>query len=92
LNQADKIGLWELDFPKYQFPRVHISPKIVRFFHMNYNPNQRVVMAPDHTVLFRITTESINEMLQLQLGQNLAPISIGDLLDIFPRITSIILA
>jgi len=45
-------------------------------------------MTPDHTVLFTITVESINEILQLQLGKNLTPISVGDLLDKFPTITS----
>jgi len=26
LNHANKIGLWESNFPKYQFPKVHIFP------------------------------------------------------------------
>ena len=45
-------------------------------------------MSPNQTILFTITVESINEMLQLQLGQNLTPISIGDLLDRFPKLTT----
>lgn len=56
---------------------------------MNYSPSQRAVMTPDHTVLFTIIAESINEILQLQPGQNLTPIFFGDLLDRIPRITSI---
>jgi len=43
-------------------------------------------MSPDQTVLFTITAESINEILQLQPGQNLTPLSIGDLLDRFPKL------
>lgn len=62
LNHADKIGLWESGLPKYKFPRVHIFPKIIHYFHMNYHPSQRAVMTPDHSVLFTITIESINEM------------------------------
>jgi len=45
-------------------------------------------MSPSQTILFTITTESINEMLQLQPGQNLTPLSIGSLLDQFPKITT----
>lgn len=45
-------------------------------------------MSFDQTILFTITTESINEMLQLQPGQNYTPISIGDLLDRFPKLTT----
>jgi len=45
-------------------------------------------MSPDQTILFTITAESINKMLQLQPGQNLTPISIRDLLDQFPKLTT----
>ena len=76
LNHVDKIGLWESGLPKYQFPRVHIFPMIVHYFHMNYSPSQRAVMTLDHTILFTITVESINEMLQLQPGKNLTPLSV----------------
>ena len=68
LNHTNKIGLWESNFPKYQFPEVHIFPDIVNYCHVNYIPSQRVVMSPDQTILFTITAESINEMLQLQPG------------------------
>ena len=39
LNHAEKIGLLESNFPKYQFPRVHIFPEIVQYFNMNYSPS-----------------------------------------------------
>ena len=29
LNQADEIGLWESNLPKYVFPQVHCFPKII---------------------------------------------------------------
>lgn len=92
LNQADKIGLWESNLPKYQFPEVHIFPEIVNYFHANYIPNQREMMSLDHTIRFSITSESINEILQLQPGKFLTPISIGDLLDKFPKLTTTKLA
>jgi len=66
LNNADKIGLLESNLPKYKFPTVHIFPDIVHQCHANYNPNLRVVMSPNQEVLFTISVESINKMLQLQ--------------------------
>ena len=69
LNHADYIRHWELGLPKYQFPKVHIFPEILHYCHMNYDPSQRAVRTLDQSVLFTITTESINEMLQLQPSQ-----------------------
>ena len=38
-------------------------------------------MSPNQTVLFTITVDSINEMLQFQLSEDLIPISLGELLE-----------
>lgn len=92
MNHADEIILWESNFPKYQFPEVHIFPKIVHYYHANYIPSQREVMSPNRAILFTITTESINEMLQLQPGKNLPPFSIGSLLDQFLKLITTKLA
>jgi len=87
LNYADDIGLWDLNFPKYQFPKVHVFPKIVHMCHACYISIQRAIMSPDQKVFFTITTESINEMLQVQPGPNLTPLSIGDLLDQYTKLS-----
>ena len=63
LNHIDDIGLWESNFPKYQFPEVHVFPKIVHMCHACYIPSERAIMSPNQKVLFTITAESINEML-----------------------------
>lgn len=88
LNHADKIGLWESNLPKYQFPIVHIFPNIIHQCHANYDPNMRVVMSPDQKILFTIIAESINEMLQLQPRQNFTPLSIADLLEKSSKLSS----
>lgn len=38
-------------------------------------------MSPSQTILFPITSESINEMLQFYPSQALTPLSMGDLLE-----------
>jgi len=87
LNQDNQIGLWESNFPKYQFLEVHIFPEIIHYCHTNYSPSQISVMSQNQYVLFTITAESINETLQLLPRQNLTPISIRGLLDRFPKVT-----
>jgi len=44
-------------------------------------------MSLDQKVLFTITTESTNEMLQVQPGPNMTPLSIGDLLDLYTKLS-----
>ena len=39
LKKADKIGLWESNFPKYQFHKLHIFLEVVHYFHENYIPS-----------------------------------------------------
>ena len=56
LNHSDNIGLWDSNFPKYQFPQVHIFPEIVYMCHAYYIPIQRAIMSPNQKVLFTITT------------------------------------
>ena len=64
-------------FPKYQFPEVHVFPKIVHMCHAYYIPSERFVMSLDQKVLFTITAESINEMLQVRPGPNLTHSPLG---------------
>ena len=81
LNGSDIIGLWESNMPLYFLPAVHILPEIIHFCHANYDPNQRAVLSPSQDVLFPITAQSINEMLQFQSGQALTPLSMAELLE-----------
>lgn len=55
--------------------------------HACYIPRERVIMSLDQKVLFIVTTESINEMLQVQPGPNLTPPSIWDLLDQYTKLS-----
>jgi len=87
LNHVDKIGLWESNLPKYQFPSVHVFPEIIHYCHENYDPVLKVVMSSDQKILFTITAKSINEMLQLQPGQDLTTLSIPNFLERFTKLS-----
>lgn len=78
----------ESNLPKYQFPSVHVFPEIIHYFHANYDPIMKVVVSLDQKILFTITTDSINEMLQLQTGQDLTPLFTADLLEIFSKLSN----
>lgn len=71
---------------------MHIFPEIVHYCHINYDPIQKAVRTPDHVVLFISIVESINELLQLQPSQILTPLSIRDMLNRYPGLTSTKLA
>ena len=86
LNQNDDIHLWESNLPKYFFPEVHSFPDIIHFCHAYYIPSQRVIITHNQQVLFTITAESINQMLQVQPSPNETPLSIGDLLDVYVKL------
>jgi len=47
LNHADEIGPWESNFPKYQFPQVHILLDIVHMCYTCYISSQRTIMYHD---------------------------------------------
>jgi len=81
LSGSDIIGLWESNLPMYFLPSIRIFPEIIHHWHANYDPNHQVVMSPSQIVLFPITVESINEMLQFHSNQALTPLSMGDLLE-----------
>ena len=88
LNGYDVMGVWESNLPMYFLPSVHVFPDIIHQCHANYDPNLRAVMSPDKKLLFTITAKSINEMLQLQPGQDLTALSIVDLLEKSSRLSS----
>jgi len=81
LNGSDILGLWESNLPMYFLSTVHVFPDIIHQCHANYDPNHWAVISPSQIVLFPITAESINEMLQFHSSQALTPLSMGDLLE-----------
>ena len=67
--------------PMYYLPLVNVFPDLIHQCCSNYDPSQRAVMGPAGKVLFYITPQSINEMLQFKPTQPLVPLSMKNLLD-----------
>ena len=81
LDNFDIYGIWESNIPRYYLPSVNIFPNIVRHYCVKYDPVSKAVISPSKVVLFYITPESINEMLQFHPVHPLAPLSMGYLLE-----------
>ena len=77
----DLIGLWESNLPRYLIPLVISFPEIIHYCHSNYDPTQRAVISPDQSVLFHITPQAINAMLHFEPDQELAPLSMEELIE-----------
>jgi len=87
LNGSDILGLWESNLPMYFLPAVHVFPYIIHHCYANYNPTQRAVLSPSQEVLFSITAQSINQMLQFHSSHALTALSMGYLLEKVPQLS-----
>lgn len=85
ISGFDILGLWESNLPMYFLPSVHVFLDIIHHCCANYDPNQRPVMSPNQTILFPITTQSINEMFQFHSSHILTPLFMGYLLEKAPQ-------
>lgn len=66
INNCDMYGLWESNLPYYFLPSVNIFPEIIHLCAENYEPNQRAVKSPSGSILFYITPDSINQILNFK--------------------------
>lgn len=88
LNKSDMYGIWESNLPIYFLPSVNIFPEIIHLCYEKYEPTQREVNSPSGSILFHITPDSINQMLNFKQTQLLFPLSMKFLLDEGPKISS----
>jgi len=81
INNSDPYGIWESNLPHYFLPSVNIFPEIIHLCAANYEPRQRAVKSPSGIILFHITPDSINQMLNFKQTQLLFPFSMKNLLE-----------
>ena len=83
LDKEEEIHIWESNFPKYVVPLTHPYQEIIRLCHQYYIPKQRAIVNANKEVLFTITAESINQMLQLQSDPQAVSLSIEALTKLY---------
>jgi len=67
--------------PVYYLPQVNVFPDLIHQCCENYDPNQRAFLAPLGSLLFHVTPQAINQMLEFQTAKPLTPLSMQLLLD-----------
>ena len=88
LDNCDMYSIWESNFPFYFLPSVNIFPEIIHLCAENYVPNHRVFKSPSGSILFHVTPDSINKMLNFKQTQLLVPFSMKYLLDEGSKLSS----
>lgn len=80
-NNIDILRIWESNMPIYYLPSMNVLPDFIHLCCANYDPTQRANLTPSGSVLFYITPQSINEMLNFEPTQPLVPLTMKLLLD-----------
>jgi hypothetical protein len=85
LDQSDEVGLWESNLPLYMFPQVHHFPEFALKCRAHYIPEQRAIISSLGDVLFFITPEDIDSMLQITRPDSVVPFNLEVLTELYQR-------
>ena len=69
--------------PNYVVLITHQAPDFIRLCQLHYLPDQRCVVNKDREIMFYITAEAINDMLQMSHGPRAVSLSIEDLTQLY---------
>jgi hypothetical protein len=87
LDQSDEIGLWESNLPLYFFPKIHPFPEFSLKCQAHYIPEQRAVISSSGEILFLITPESIDQMMQIPRDDSASPFNLEILTELYQKMT-----
>jgi hypothetical protein len=83
LDQSDEIGLWESNLPLYLFPQVHHFPELALKCQAHYIPEQRAIVSSSGEVIFLITLETIDKMMQTSRAIYASPFNLEILTELY---------
>ena len=86
INKSDHIQLWESNFPHNIFPCTPNTPEFVRKCHACYLPSQRAIITPTGEILFTITPQAIDQMMQAPTAENATPFSHEALVELYQKL------
>jgi hypothetical protein len=87
LDQSDEVGLWESNLPLYMFPQVHHFPEFALKCRFHYVPEQKAIVSSLGDVLFFITPEDIDQMMQVTRPDSAAQFNLEVLTELYQRMT-----
>jgi hypothetical protein len=87
LDQSDEIGLWESNLPLYLFPQIHHFPEFALKCQAHYIPDQKSIVSSSGYVLFFITPEDIDQMMQITRAESASPFNLEILTELYQKMT-----
>jgi hypothetical protein len=87
LDQSDEIGLWESNLPLYLFPQIHHFPEFTLKCQAHYILEQRAIISSSGEILFLITPESIDQMMQIPRVDSASPFNLEILTELYQKMT-----
>jgi hypothetical protein len=87
LDQSDEIGLWESNLPLYLFPQIHHFPEFALKCQAHYIPDQKAIVSSSGDVLFFITPEDIDQMMQITRAESASPFNLEILTELYQKMT-----
>lgn len=86
VDKIDDIGLCESNLLHYIFPQTFHAPEFTKRCQTCYFPNQRAIIAPTGEILFTITAQSIDQMMQAPSVENITPFSLEALTELYQNL------
>jgi hypothetical protein len=87
INQSDEIGLWESNFPLYIFPQVHHFLEFSLKFQADYLSYQRAIVSLSGETFFLITSDFIDQMMQVPRVEPHSPLTIEILTEMYQNLS-----
>jgi hypothetical protein len=87
LDQSDDIGLWESNLPLYLLPQIHHFPKFSLKCQAHYIPEQRAIMSSSREIIFLITLETIDQMLQITRAESPSPFNLEIITELYQKLS-----
>jgi hypothetical protein len=87
LDQIDEIELWESNLPLYLFPQIDPFLEFSLKCQAHYIPKKRVVVSSSGEILFLITLESIDQMMQIPQVNSASPFNLEILTELYQKMT-----
>jgi hypothetical protein len=87
LDQSDEIGLWESNLPLYLFPQIHQFPEFALKCQAHYIPDQMAIVSSSGYVLFFITPEDIDQMMQIPHAESASPFNLEILTELYQKMS-----
>ena len=85
-DKIDEIWRLESNLPHYIFPLTFQVPEFTKRCQACYVPTQRAIITPTSDILFKITTQSIDQMMLAPTVENVAPFSLEALTQLYQNL------